>query len=99
MEKLNVSEKFEGIQPAQVYEAGQAAITDLAMEVVKLRSFALLVQAKYTGPDHQVNVNFIVNAFQNECNLTLASETADEETLKALAGRFIDALHRHMAEQ
>jgi hypothetical protein len=99
MEEIKVSEKFEGIQPAQVFEAGQAAFADLQMDIVKVRAFAYLIQAHHPGPDHQVNANFIVNAFQNECVLALTSETADGETLKALAERFFTAQHNHMAGQ
>lgn len=97
MEELKVTEIFEDRNPAQVFEAGRVAFADLDMRIVKDRSFALLLQACTTG-DHVTNANFIVNGFQNEFTLTLASETADQDALKILANRFVEALNNHLIE-
>jgi hypothetical protein len=93
-----ISEKFESVKPGEVFDAGRTSLADLDMEIVKDRSFALLLQARTTG-DHVINANFIVNGFQNEFSLTLTSETADQEALHALAERFKVTLYQHLVQQ
>lgn len=96
MENLSISEKFEAVKPDQVFAAGRNAFADLDMEIVKDRSFALLLQARTTGAD-PINANFMVNGFKNEFSLTLTSERANPEGLQALAESFKQALEQHLA--
>jgi len=98
MSNYKISEKFEVLKPGEVFEAGRASFADLEMEIVKDRSFALLLQTRLTGED-VINANFIVNGFQNEFTLTLTSETADDNALLSLARRFVERLNQHLAEQ
>lgn len=98
LDNYKISEKFKSVKPAQVFEAGRNSFADLEMEIVKDRSFALLLQVRMTG-EHVINANFIVNGFQNEFTLTLTSETADQEALHALAERFKVTLYQHLAQQ
>jgi hypothetical protein len=98
MSNYQVSQKFEAVKPGEVFEAGRASFADLEMEIVKDRSFALLLQTRLTGKD-VINANFIVNGFQNEFTLTLTSETADDDALQSLAGRFVERLNQQLADQ
>jgi hypothetical protein len=98
MNNYKISEKFESVKPEQVFDAGRASFADLEMEIVKDRSFALLLQTRLTGND-VINANFIVNGFQNEFTLTLTSETADQEALQELAERFVERLNQQLTEQ
>jgi hypothetical protein len=98
MNNYKISEKFESLKPEQVFEAGRTSFADLEMEIVKDRTFALLLQVRTTG-DHEINANFIVNGFQNEFTLTLTSETADAEALHALAEQFAERLKQNFSEQ
>lgn len=98
MNNHKISEKFESVKPEQVFEAGRTSFVDLEMEIVKDRSFALLLQVRTKG-DHVINANFIVNGFQNEFTLTLTSETADAEALHALAEQFAERLKQHLAQE
>lgn len=98
MNNYKISEKFESLKPEHVFEAGRTSFADLEMEIVKDRSFALLLQVRTTG-DHVINANFIVNGFQNEFTLTLTSDTADAEALHTLAERFAERLKQHLPQQ
>jgi RNA binding exosome subunit len=98
MANYTISEKISGHKAEQLFKAGRSSLEELKMEIVKDRSIAFLLQARTTDRDDVINVNFIVNAFQNECSLALTSETAVHETLKVLAGQFIDALRRQLNE-
>lgn len=98
MANFTISEKISGYKAEQLFTAGRSSLNELKMEIVKDRSIAFLLQARTTDRNDVINVNFIVNAFQNECSLALTSETADQETLKVLAGQLMDALKRHLDE-
>ena len=96
METFQFKGKYEGIKPNQVFDAGKTAFVSLGMEIVKDRSFAFLLQTKTSGGADVINANFIVSPFQNEYNLTLTSETADQETLDAFAKAFADKLKENL---
>lgn len=97
MNNYKISEKFEAVKPGEVFEAGRTSFDDLEMEIVKDRSFALLLQTRLTGND-VINANFIVNGFQNEFTLTLNSETAGADAMQSLAERFVERLNQHLTE-
>jgi len=92
MSKLQINEKFEGLTSEQVFEASKAAFNELGMVVFKVRSFAFLLQARTASEEDLVNANLIVSAFENEFNLTLSSETVDQESLIDLADKFIEKI-------
>jgi hypothetical protein len=96
--KFQFQEKYEGHKPEQVFNAGKAAFEALGMAVVKDRSFAFLLQTKTSGDADVINANFIVSPFQNEYNLTLTSETTDQETLEAFAKAFADKLKENFPD-
>lgn len=99
MNNFKISEKYVSFSADQVFKAGRASLTDLEMEIIKDRSIAYLLQARTIGGGDVINANIIVNAFQNEYSITLASETADQALLKVFADRFVEALKNHLDEQ
>jgi len=98
MEKFQVTEKYEGKKAEQVFEAGKLTFSDLGMKIVKDRSFAFLLQGSLFVEGNLINTNFIVNAFQNEINLTSTSEAAGKEMLSDFAERFMETLKSHLCE-
>ena len=99
IEKLQISEHYEGIKPDQVFEAGKLAFSKLGMDIVKDRSFAFLLQGSVSLEENLINANFIVNAFQNLLNLTLTSETASMEALNSFAKSFLETLRSNLDKQ
>ena len=99
MVKLQIKEKFEGPNPGEVFEASKAAFKEMGMEILKVRAFAFLLQARMTAKEDLINANLLVSNFEDEFTLSLSSEAADQELLDDLAIKFVDTLNKILHEQ
>ena len=99
MTKLYIKENFEGSKSEQVFEASKATFNELGMEILKVRAFAFLIQARTTPEEDLINANLLVSNFEDEFTLSLSSETADQESLKYLANRFVETLNKILCDQ
>ncbi len=91
-----ITHPFADESPGEVFEAGKQALNELGYAIVKDRSFAYLLQARKTHLSDTIDVNFIVNAFEKVVNLTLSSETADEDALTAAGQRVIEMFQEQL---
>ena len=99
MAKLQIEEKYEGWKPGDVFEASKAAFNEIGMEILKVRAFAFLLQARTTTEEDLIEANLLVSNFEDEFTLSLSSETADQESLNHLAKEFVETLKRLLHEQ
>lgn len=98
MAKLQKTEKFEGNKPENVFDAGKKVFDEMDMEIIKVRSFAFLLQARTKDGGDLIGANFIVSSFQNEFSLTLTTETAGKEVLETFADEYLKRLKHHLSE-
>ena len=69
------------------------------MEILKVRAFAFLLQARMTAKEDLINANLLVSNFEDEFTLSLSSEAAEQELLYDLAIKFVDTLNKILHEQ
>ncbi len=94
--KAQITHPFADASPGEVFDAGKQALNQLGYAIVKDRSFAYLLQARKTEQTTTIDLNFIVNAFEKVVNLTLSSETADEDVLHAAGKQVIETLQEQL---